>query len=81
MPVGRGALLLRPVAKEAEEGVKESFCSVALLPVHEAGSVLLTHPWWNETVGCDHVQHQVAQEKVLSCMSTEYLLMRKTVFQ
>lgn len=56
--MGGGALLPRPVAKEAEEGMKESFRPVALLPAGEAGFVLITHSWWNERGVVTTMQHQ-----------------------
>lgn len=41
--MGGGALLPRPVAKEAKKGMKASFHPLALLPIREAEFVLLTH--------------------------------------
>lgn len=58
MPVGRGTLIPRPEAEEAEEEVEESLCPVALLPIREAGLELLNHTWWNAKVVVTTVQHQ-----------------------
>lgn len=56
--MGGGTLLPRPVAKEAEKGMKESFHPLALLPIREAEFVLLTHTWWNEAGVVTTMQHQ-----------------------